>query len=123
MIPDDVFVLDAVTHAYNFADENIIGGAYASGIIEGVYGFHAAFGPAGRPDLVLQRDVFLNRLADPEVTAGLLFRESHTDVCVYHELPLYGYFRDGGSPLSVGIAMRTRPCVTCLMLSARRRSG
>ena len=99
-----MFVLDATAHAYNFADENVIGGAYADSIIEGVYGFHTAFAPPGRADLVLKRDVFLNRIADPDVTAGFLFRESHTDACIYHELPLYGYFKDGGSPLSVAIA-------------------
>ena len=101
MIPDDVFVLDAVAHAYNFADDNVIGGVYANSIIEGVYGFHTAYSPPGRPDLLLKREVFLNRIADPDVTAGFLFRESHTDACIYHELPLYGYFKDGGSPLSV----------------------
>ena len=108
VIPDDVFVLDATAHAYNFADENVIGGAYANSIIEGVYGFHTAFAPPGRPDLVLKRDVFLNQIADPDVTAGFLFRESHTDACIYHELPLYGYFKDGGSPLSVAVAMREK---------------
>ena len=86
----------------------MIGGAYAGSIIEGVYGFHTAFAPPGRPDLVLRREVLLNRIADPDVTAGFLFRESHTDVCIYHELPLYGYFKDGGSPLSGAIAMREK---------------
>jgi uncharacterized protein len=108
VFPDDVFVLDATAHAYNFAANNVAGEPYASSIIDGVYGFHTAFAPPGRPDLVLKRDVFLNRIADPEVTAGFLFRESHTDACVYHELPLYGYFKDGGSPLSVGVAMKQR---------------
>ena len=54
-IPADVFVLDAIVHAYNFADENVIGGAYANSIIEGVYGYHTAFAPPGRPDLLLKR--------------------------------------------------------------------
>ena len=34
--------------------------------------------------------------------------ESHTDACIYHELPLFGYFKDGGSPLAVGVEMRER---------------
>jgi uncharacterized protein len=108
VFPDDVFVLDATVHAYNFAEQNVIGGVYANSIIEGVYGFHTAFAPAGRADLVLKRDVFLNQIADPDVTAGFLFRESHTDACIYHELPLYGYFKDGGSPLPVAVAMREK---------------
>ena len=37
-----------------------------------------------------------------------MFAESYTDVCIYHELPLFGYFKDGGSPLSIGVQMRER---------------
>jgi uncharacterized protein len=105
---DDVFVLDGIAHAYNFREENRLGGTYAEGIVEGVYGMHLQFSPPGRDDLVLTRDAFINDIADADVTAQLLFGESHTDVCIYHELPLYGYFRDGGSPLAVGEEMRER---------------
>jgi len=105
---DDVFVLDAISHAYNFHPDNRLGGVYAEGIVRGVYGAHGPFAPPGRPDLVLTEDVFINRICDPDVTGQMLFGESHTDVTIYHELPLYGYFKDGGSPLSVGKAMRER---------------
>lgn len=105
---DDVFVLDAITHAYNFRPDNRLGGEYADGIIRGVYGAHEPYSPPGRKDLVLTEDVFINQICDPDVTGQMLFGESHTDVCIYHELPLFGYFKDGGSPLSVGKAMRER---------------
>jgi predicted TIM-barrel fold metal-dependent hydrolase len=105
---DDVFVLDAISHAYNFSPENRIGGSYPDNIVEGVYQMHVLFTPPDRPELVLDRSTFETRICDPEVEALSMFAESHTDACIYHELPLFGYFRDGGSPLAVGIAMRER---------------
>jgi len=53
-------------------------------------------------------DTFNNRICDPDLTSEVIFGESHTDATIYHELPLYGYFKDGGSPLWVGEAMRER---------------
>jgi uncharacterized protein len=69
---------------------------------------HREFSPRGRPELLLDRDTFNNRLCDADVTAHAVFGESHTDAIIYHELPLYGYFADGGSPLSIGEEMRER---------------
>lgn len=105
---DDVFVLDGICHAYNFRPDNRTGGSYAEGIVEGVYGMHLQYSPPARDDLILQRDAFINDICDVDVTAQLMFGESHTDACIYHELPIYGYFNDGGSPLSVGKEMRER---------------
>lgn len=105
---DDVFVMDGTCHAYSFRPENCTGGTYADGIVDGVYGMHMQFSPPGRDDLILQREAFINDICDVEVTAQLMFGESHTDACIYHELPLYGYFKDGGSPLWVGEEMRER---------------
>lgn len=103
---DDVFVLDAIAHAYNFAPGNRIGQPYADGIATGVYQMHTAYAPYNRPDLILDQRTFDNDICDPELTAEVIFGESHTDATIYHELPLYGYFRDGGSPLWVGEKMR-----------------
>ena len=105
---DDVFVLDAICHAYNFSARNRIGQPYADGISEGVYQMHKEFTPPNRPDLIIDKDTFNNRICDAEVTARSLFGESHTDAIIYHELPLYGYFKDGGSPLSIGEQIRDR---------------
>ena len=105
---DDVFVLDGTCHAYNFRPDNHAGGTYAEGIVEGVYGMHVQFSPPGRDDLVLQREPFITDICDTDVTAQLVFGESHGDMCIYHELPIYGYFKDGGSPLRVGEEMRER---------------
>ena len=105
---DDVFVLDAICHAYNFSEQNRIGQPYADGIADGVYQMHREFSPRGRPELLMDRDTFNNRICDVDVTAQSIFGESNTDAIIYHELPLYGYFADGGSPLSVGERMRER---------------
>jgi predicted TIM-barrel fold metal-dependent hydrolase len=105
---DDVFVIDAISHAYSFAPDNRIGGSYPDNIAEGVYQMHVQFAPQGRPDLILDRDTFETRICDADVEARSMFAESHTDACIYHELPLFGYFKDGGSPLAVGVEMRER---------------
>ena len=105
---DDVFVIDGTSHAYNFSPENRIGGSYPDNIAEGVYQMHSLFTPADRRDLVIDRESFENRICNPEVEGRSMFGESHTDICIYHELPLFGYFKDGGSPLSIGVQMRDR---------------
>src|SRR3712207_7856170 len=48
----------------------------------------------------------LFRSDDPDLLAGCLFGESWTDFTVYHGVPQYGVFRDGGSPLWVGVEMQ-----------------
>jgi predicted TIM-barrel fold metal-dependent hydrolase len=48
------------------------------------------------------------RGTDPELVAGALFAESRTDAAIYHEVPIFGLFEDGGSPLWVGQQMRER---------------
>lgn len=105
---NDVFVLDAISHAYNFDPKNRIGGDYADNIADSVHQLHLQFSPPGRDDLIIDQKTFNTCIADPTVTAQSLFGESHTDACVYHELPIYGYFKDGGSPLWVGEEMRER---------------
>lgn len=105
---NDVFVLDAICHAYNFSPENRIGQPYADGISKGVYDMHQAFSPPGRPELLHDLETFNTKICDPDITGKALFGESWTDAIIYHELPLYGYFRDGGSPLAIGEQMRQR---------------
>jgi hypothetical protein len=85
----DVFVFDAIAHAYNFQRSNRIGQPYADGIADGVYQMHREFSPPNRPDLLLDLDTFNNRICDAKVTASAIFGESHTDAIIYHELPLF----------------------------------
>jgi predicted TIM-barrel fold metal-dependent hydrolase len=105
---DGALVVDGVGHAYNFRTENRRSPEYADAVAAGVYGFHAGFQPRGRDDLVLSEQTFFNDICDAEVNARTMFAESHTDACVYHPLPLFGWFHDGGSPSAVGREMRER---------------
>ena len=105
---DDVFVLDATSHAYNFSPSNRIGQPYADGISNGVYQMHRHYAPRGREDLILDEETFYTGICDAELTGQVIFGESHADATIYHELPLYGYFNDGGSPLYIGEEMRER---------------
>ncbi|HTF49735.1 MAG TPA: amidohydrolase family protein [Pseudonocardia sp.] len=108
---EDVFVLDSTVHGYNTLEDNFVPGPYRERVAETLsnmlYGGHANIVPDGDPKWLLPRERF-RRGHDPELLGRALFEESDTDMCVYHGTPLYGIFRDGGSPLSVGRAMRER---------------
>ncbi|GAA5078150.1 hypothetical protein HNP84_009597 [Thermocatellispora tengchongensis] len=105
----DVFVLDSTVHGYNTVPDNYVPGPYRERVAEQLsntlYAGHRAILPDGDPKWTLSRERF-QRGADPELLGSALFRESDTDMCVYHGVPLYGIYRDGGSPLWVGRAMR-----------------
>jgi len=105
---DDAFVIDAVAHGYHFADDNAVDPAVGRIIVDQLYeGVHVGMSPRGRPEWLLSRHGFCHA-NDPDLLAHALFAESDTDACVYHGVPGYGLFRDGGSPLAVGRAMRER---------------
>lgn len=87
---DDVFVIDAVTHAYNQLPENFADPAGAGAISELAY-LLAKDAPDSRYDL--PRDVYLSDWQVPDL-ATLLFRESQTDVAVFHPLAISA-FKDG----------------------------
>src|ERR687895_770816 len=104
---EDVVVVDGVLHAYHFdADNRTTDGArYAAAVSDMVYGFHTGFSPDGHPQITQAQ---MDNAHDAEFLAGMMFRESHTDMCIFHGLPMFGWFTDGGSPLSVGREMRER---------------
>jgi uncharacterized protein len=106
---EDVFVLDSTVHGYNTVPDNYVPGPYRERVAEQLsntlYGGHRSILPDGDPKWALSKERF-QRGADPELLGTALFEESDTDMCVYHGVPLYGIYRDGGSPLWVGRAMR-----------------
>jgi len=103
----DAFVIDAVVHGYSFAPENRKQ-PLSQQLADMLYhGIHVGFQPRGQAQWVLPYDRFM-RGADPDLLARALFAESPTDACVYHAVPTYGLFHDGGSPLWVGKEMRER---------------
>lgn len=108
MIGKDTFVIDAVTHGYNFAPENQKEEACQQ-LADMLYqGVHRNFSPRGEDRWVLSEERFMRGGADPDLLGHALFAESQTDACVYHGVPTYGMFVDGGSPLWVGRELRER---------------
>jgi predicted TIM-barrel fold metal-dependent hydrolase len=107
----DTFILDSTVHGYNFRADNMVPGPFkeriAVQLAETLWRGHVNSAPNGDQRYVLSRERFLD-MADPNLLGTALFAESDTDVCVYHGVPMYGIYKDGGSPLSVGIAMRER---------------
>lgn len=101
---DDVFVIDAVTHGYHFAPENQLDPELGQAALQQLYLMAAALVPEG---YLLEMERWI-RGNDPDLVAGALFAESRTDAAIYHEVPLFGALRDGGSPRWVGEQMRER---------------
>ncbi|HEY1704500.1 MAG TPA: amidohydrolase family protein [Trebonia sp.] len=87
---EDYFVLDAVTHAYNFDPSNYAV-PHDAKIISDLSYFLARNPPDKR--FALPPEVYLTDWS-PEDVASMLFRESPTDVAVMHPLPISA-FTDG----------------------------
>jgi predicted TIM-barrel fold metal-dependent hydrolase len=108
---DDVFVIDSTVHGYNVQPDNNVPGPYKERVAEQLastlwFG-HSKLLPGNDARWALDFESFL-RGADPELMGHALFGESQTDMAIYHGTPLYGIFKDGGSPLAVGREMRRR---------------
>jgi uncharacterized protein len=101
---DGAFVIDAVTHGYNFAPENSTDPDTTQVLIDQLYGLEQNFVP---DEWLLDKEQWI-RGADPDLVASALFAESATDVGIYHQTPIWGLFKDGGSPIEVGEQMRER---------------
>lgn len=108
---DDKFVIDSTVHGYHLGADNLVEGPLrdhvAAEAAASVYNAHLAFQPRGEDSWLLPEERF-NNAHDPDLLAGALFAESRTDFCVYHGVPMWGLFRDGGSPAWVGKEMRSR---------------
>lgn len=89
---DGMFVLDAVTHAYNHLPENWEDPVLGHAMVELAY--HLAADPPD-PRYAMTREQYLVDWQIPDV-ARLLFSESATDVAVYHPLAIAS-FKDGYS--------------------------
>jgi predicted TIM-barrel fold metal-dependent hydrolase len=87
---DDVFVLDAVTHAYNHTPENWADESGGHAMVEMAYAL--AQNPPD-PRHALSKEVYLQNWSVDDL-ANLLFRESETDVAVFHPLAISS-FKDG----------------------------
>jgi uncharacterized protein len=87
---DELFVIDAVTHAYNHTPENFADAVGAGAIAELAY--ILAMDPPD-PKYGLPREVYLSDWQVEDV-ANMLFHESETHVAVMHPLAISA-FKDG----------------------------
>jgi predicted TIM-barrel fold metal-dependent hydrolase len=87
---DDYFVLDAVTHAYNHTEENWKDEDGGRSMVEMAWAF--AQNPPD-PKYGLPKDIYLSDWSIDDL-ANLLFKESETDVAVFHPLAISS-FKDG----------------------------
>lgn len=100
---EDVLVVEGVAHDYNFLPENCVDPVLGRAIGEHMYGLHKKW---GGPGYGVERSIYLDHGAGPQILGRAILAESQSDIVVYHGTPIYGLFRDGGSPLSTGLAMR-----------------
>jgi uncharacterized protein len=99
---DNMFVLDGVTHCYDMRSENFAEPRYAGPINELQKGLYASQPPG------YDLDPAVTAVDYPiDDTAGILFRESGTDVAIYHPLPIF-FYKDGLSSFDKGIQAITR---------------
>jgi predicted TIM-barrel fold metal-dependent hydrolase len=84
-------VIDATTHTYNLADDNLRPGRYATVFREVLWGMHARCTP---PHARIDRASFCSDWS-PEILARTLFTESYVDLAVHHRLRLDSLFADG----------------------------
>jgi uncharacterized protein len=106
---DDVVVIDAVAHALDLRPENWNNPPVCEPFREfGYYGIHQLAVPVEEPEWGLGREGFDAILEDTDVVESVIFRESWTDACFYHEIPMYGMFKRGLAKLENGIELRAR---------------
>jgi predicted TIM-barrel fold metal-dependent hydrolase len=88
-IPDDVFVADAVTHAYNLHPSNYRYEEFAQPVVDLILGAEKAM-----PERYRRTDETMLTDWAPDVTADMLFRESQVDFTVFHPQSIT-IFEDG----------------------------
>lgn len=109
MIDNQVLVIDATVHAFNFQPDN-----YQTPFMsEVVKGLHAMtlnlIEPFGDRRYRLTLEEFQNAFQlQPALLERALFGESPVDIAVYHGVPMYGLFGDGSSPTHIATAIANR---------------
>ena len=95
MIPEDVFVFDAVAHSYHLGPSNYRVTPEAEVVSEMLYG---SFMEPAPEELTLSPEQYL-RDWPVEETANMLFAESQTDIATIHPTPIKLY-EDGQTALA-----------------------
>lgn len=99
----DTFVINAVAHAYNLADDNAVGETGRM-VRDAFYGIHTRYNP---PAARLPREAFCTDQS-AELLARTHFAESPVDLLVYHTLRLDSLFADGLCSLRKAIELTAR---------------
>lgn len=101
---DGVPVIDGVVHGYYSPPETYTH-PISELVAESLYsGYHKIFSPRGDRRWQLDRERFSR--ADAPLLGGAVFDESPNDFCIYHDIPLYGLYEGGASPMWVGKDLR-----------------
>jgi uncharacterized protein len=100
---DEIFVIDAVAHAFNLDESNFAHAYHASAITDMAC---AVVGDPPAPEYRLPREAFARDWPVSD-TANMLFAESSTDVAVFHPLPITA-FKDGMVALEKAVEARQR---------------
>jgi uncharacterized protein len=107
MIDDDVVVVDATVHAFNFLPSNYQADFLPEMMQMLYHGATKMFSPPDDPKWVVSWEQFLNMFPlYPDLLHQTLFGESGIDIAVYHGVPLEGVYKDGSSPIWVAKAVR-----------------
>ncbi|MCG8442305.1 MAG: amidohydrolase [Caulobacterales bacterium] len=106
---EGALVVDGVVHAFNFTRENWRF-PFMEGVVRMLHGFtRNQVHPPADPRYRLTFDEFEGAFRlQPDLMEQVLFAESHTDIAVYHGVPMYGLFGDGSSPVWVAHEIKKR---------------
>jgi hypothetical protein len=106
---EDVLVVDATVHGFNFKPDNLRQ-PFVPEVLRGLYHWvFSVLGPQDDPRHRLTFEQFQNLFDyQPRIMEEVLFRESDVDIGVYHGVPMYGFFGDGSSPISIAEDIRGR---------------
>jgi predicted TIM-barrel fold metal-dependent hydrolase len=99
---DGLFVIDGVAHTFDMSESNMASPEYADSLRRLQASFFAGQ-PAGYN---LEANATL-RDWTVEETANIIFRESYTDVAIFHPVPIY-FFKDGYSSVDKAVAATRR---------------
>jgi uncharacterized protein len=107
VIDNDVFVIDATVHAFNFSPSNY-NADFVPEMTQMLYhGATKMFSPPDDPKWTVTWEQFIGMFPlYPDLLHETLFGESDIDVAVYHGVPLEGVYKDGSSPIWVAKAVR-----------------
>lgn len=99
---DDIFVIDGVAHAFDMSPANWGERKFAEPANEQVVGLLRSAPEGYQVEMEASR-----RDWTVDDTAGIMFRESHTDVAIFHTTPIY-FFKDGWSSWEKSVEAVTR---------------